>query len=212
MKHEFWHQKWERNEIGFHLPEANPLLVNYFNELALAKGSRVFLPLCGKTLDIAWLLAQGYQVAGAELSKIAIDDLFKSLGIAPTITALGELEHYSADNIDIFVGNIFNVSRTMLGAVDAIYDRAALVALPEDMRKQYAAHIIEISNQAPHLLICFDYDQSVLAGPPFSISHDEVYQHYQNHYDTTLIASHEVIGGLKAKCAAKEVIWLLKPL
>jgi thiopurine S-methyltransferase len=212
MQADFWHQKWNKNEIGFHLPEANPLLVNYFEALALTKNSRVFLPLCGKTMDIAWLLAQGYQVAGAELSKIAIDDLFKSLELNPKITMLGELVHYNADNIDIFVGDVFNVSSTLLGAVDAVYDRAALVALPENMRKQYAAHMLEITNQSPQLLITFDYDQSVLAGPPFSISCDEIYQHYQNDYGVSLIASHDVIGGLKGQCMAKENVWLLKRL
>jgi thiopurine S-methyltransferase len=210
MQADFWHQKWDKNEIGFHLPEANPLLVRYFNVLGLTKNSRVFLPLCGKTKDIDWLLTQGYQVAGAELSKIAIDNLFKTLELAPKITKVGELLHYSADNIDIFVGDIFNVSSSLLGAVDAVYDRAALVALPETMRKQYATHIQEITNQAPQLLISFDYDQSVLAGPPFSISSDEVYQHYQNNYGISLLASHNVIGGLKGKCVAIEKVWLLK--
>lgn len=77
MQHDFWHQKWAKNEIGFHLPNANPLLVTFFSALNLKANARVFLPLCGKTLDIAWLLNAGYQVAGVELSQTAIDDLFK---------------------------------------------------------------------------------------------------------------------------------------
>ena len=218
MKHDFWHQKWEKNEIGFHLPDANTLLVQHFSTLNLKPESnpkispRIFLPLCGKTLDIAWLLAQGYRIAGAELSSIAIEGLFKSLNLMPTIKTLGEVTHYSAPNIDIFVGDIFKVSPNMLGVVDAVYDRAALVALPEDIRKLYTTHLITLTNHAPQLLICFEYDQSLHAGPPFSISADEVKQHYQVSYDFTLLGSAAVIGGLKGLCPATEHVWWLKPL
>jgi thiopurine S-methyltransferase len=210
MQANFWHQKWEKNEIGFHLPDANTLLVKHFPKLELKQGARVFLPLCGKTLDIAWLLAQGYRVAGAELSAIAIEDLFKSLDLTPNIKTLGEINHYSAANIDIFVGDIFKLSPAMLGVVDAVYDRAALVALPDDMRKRYTAHLITLTNLAPQLLICFEYDQSLHAGPPFSISANEVKQHYQANYDVTLLASEALAGGLKGQCPAIEHVWWLK--
>lgn len=212
MKHDFWHNKWEKNEIGFHLPEANPLLVKYFPTLNLPQGARVFLPLCGKTLDIAWLLAQGYRVVGAELSKLAIQDLFNQLNLTPTITKLDEITHYSADNIDMFVGDIFKVTPAMLGKVDAVYDRAALVALPEDMRKAYSAHLMALTHNAPQLLICFEYDQTIHQGPPFSICTGEVKQHYQIAYDLTLLASETLPDGLKGKHPATEQVWWLKPL
>jgi thiopurine S-methyltransferase len=210
MQADFWHQKWQKNEIGFHLPDANPLLVKHFSKLQLKIGARVFLPLCGKTLDIAWLLAQGYRVAGAELSAVAIEDLFKSLNLTPSFKTLGEIKHYSAPNIDMFVGDIFKVSPDMLGAVDAVYDRAALVALPDEMRKLYTAHLQMLTNLAQQLLICFEYDQTLHAGPPFSISADEVKQHYQANYDVTLLASGDLVGGLKGQTPAIENVWLLK--
>ena len=212
MQHDFWHQKWERNEIGFHLPEANPLLVKHLQALNLKNGSRVFLPLCGKTLDIAWLLSQGFQVAGAELSIVAIEQLFQSLNLTPSITHLGEVSHYSAANIDIFVGDIFKVSPAMLGKVDAVYDRAALVALPEDMRNAYVAHLKMLTNKARQLLICFEYDQTTHEGPPFSICADEVKAQYQSTYDLTLLESLAMTDGLKGKYPATEQVWLLKPL
>ncbi|NJR66332.1 MAG: thiopurine S-methyltransferase [Leptolyngbyaceae cyanobacterium CRU_2_3] len=196
--------------MAFHKGEVNPLLVKYFKQLALANGSRVFLPLCGKTLDIPWLLSNGYRVAGAELSKIAIEQLFIGLGVEPQILQVGEIDHYSAQNIDVFVGDIFHLSSQMLGLVDAIYDRAALVALPKAMRDRYTAHLMEITDQAPQLLICYEYDQNLMEGPPFSISHEEVNQHYGGRYHLTPIASANVPGGLKGKCAAKEHVWLLQ--
>lgn len=210
MDPSFWHQRWEKNEIAFHESKANPLLVTHFNELSLAKGSRVFVPLCGKTLDIPWLLSNGYRVAGAELSQIAIEQLFMELGRQPEISPVGEVEQWSANNLDLFVGDIFALYRKMLGPVDAIYDRAALVAFPEEMRNRYSVHLTEITGKAPQLLICYDYDQSLMEGPPFSVTSEEVKRHYAGKYDLRLIASTEVLGGLKGKCAATENVWLLK--
>jgi thiopurine S-methyltransferase len=136
MDIDFWHQKWEKNEIAFHESKPNPVLVTYFKELKLVEDSRVFLPLCGKTLDIAWLLSKGYRVAGAELSKLAIEHLFIGLGLEPKISKFGNVSRYSATNIDIFVGDIFDLSHEVLGRVDAIYDRAALIALPKERRNR----------------------------------------------------------------------------
>ena len=207
----FWLQKWETNNIAFHNSEANPLLVQYFKGLSLEQDSRVFVPLCGKTLDIAWLLDNGYRVAGAELIEIAIEQLFAELGLKPTISEVGETKHYSATNIDIFVGDIFNLSSQMLGPVDAIYDRAALVALPRDMRNRYTPHLRAITKTAPQLLINYDYDQTLMTGPPFSISNEEVKQHYGESYELTLLQSTHMPGGLKGKCAAIENVWRLQP-
>ncbi len=210
MDANFWQQKWQSKDIAFHERVANPFLVTYFKELALPPGSRVFVPLCGKTLDIAWLLSQGYRVAGAELSKLAIEQLYQELGVAPAITKAGELTRYSASNIDILVGDIFALSGAQLGTVDAVYDRAALVALPPEMRKRYTAHLMAITVTAPQLLVTFEYDQSLMEGPPFSLSSDEIKRHYGKSYAVTLVNSRDVAGGLKGKCVAHETIWLLK--
>ena len=209
MDPNFWHQRWEKNETAWHESQANPLLVKHFNELSLAKGRRVFVPLCGKTLDISWLLSKGYRVAGAELSQLAIEQLFFELGVQPDISTVGQVAQWSAKNIDIFVGDIFAVTRKILGPVDAVYDRAALVALSESMRYRYTAHLAEMTDKAPQLLICYVYDQRLMEGPPFSISDEEVQRHYAGTYDVKLLATTEVAGGLKGKCPAKENLWLL---
>lgn len=207
MHHDFWHNRWFTNQIGFHEPVANPLLVKHIEKLKLPKGSRIFLPLCGKTLDIAWLASQGYQVVGAELSKLAVDQLFKELGTTPAITRHLSVDHYHAANIDVLTGDIFDITPDMLGEVDAIYDRAALVALPPEMRVRYTKHLIALTNAAPQLLICFEYDQSLVDGPPFSVSADEVRRHYGSHYELTQLDS--VTEKLKEKFDAAEVVWKL---
>lgn len=210
MEAKFWLQRWEDNKIGFHRSEVNPVLPKYFGKLSLLEGSRIFLPLCGKTLDIAWFLSKGYRIAGVELSEIAIQQLFEELGVEPQVSRLESFSVYRAKDIDIFVGDIFNLSHKILDPVDAIYDRAALVALPEAMRCRYTAHLIAITGKAPQLLVTYEYDQSLMDGPPFSVSNAEVNQHYSNSYVLTPIASFDVPGGFKGKCAANEHVWLLQ--
>lgn len=212
MNASFWHQKWEQGDIAFHESEVNTLLIKHCKKLNLSKGSRVFLPLCGKTRDIAWMLACGYQVVGAELSKLAINKLFEDLGVAPEISVLGELALYRAKNIDIFVGNIFDVFAESLGLVDAVYDRAALVAIPANMRDQYTSHLMNITDAAPQLLITYEYNQQSMDGPPFSINEEELKHHYAGAYQVKPVESKEVAGGLKGKVTSNETVWLLKKI
>lgn len=209
MDPEFWQEKWQKREIAFHQAAANPLLVSCFNQLLLPPGARVFLPLCGKSLDSHWLLARGYRVVGAELSEVAVQELFAELGLTPSVSTVGKLQYYSADKLEVFVGDIFELSQVTLGPVAVIYDRAALVALPADMRQRYAQHLITISQGAPQLVICFDYEQVMLAGPPFSVNSDEMHKLYSNGYQLNCLAKLEVPGGLKKKCQATELAWLL---
>ena len=117
MEHSFWHDRWATNQIGFHQPAANPLLVTHCAALALPSAGRVLLPLCGKTLDIAWLLAAGYQVVGVELSELAVQQLFTELGATPHIQVLNDaLQRYETDKLTVFVGDIFALSRAPLRA------------------------------------------------------------------------------------------------
>ena len=210
MEANFWHKKWEQSEIGFHLNEVNPLLVKHFGELSLATDSRVFVPLCGKTQDIRWLLSCGYRIAGIELSRIAIEQLFADLNLNPSISQVGTLTCFTAENIDIYVGDIFCLTKDELGPINAIYDRAALVALPMDMRNRYALHLCEITNLAPQLLIAYEYDQNLQEGPPFSISSQEIQHHYKHRFTINLVTSTDILGGVRGKSPAKEHVWVLK--
>jgi thiopurine S-methyltransferase len=207
----FWHDRWQRNQIGFHEPKANPLLVAHFDGLSLPAGSRIFVPLCGKSLDVNWLWARGHRVAGAELSEIAVQQLFAALGVTPQATASGKLIRYSAAGIDIFQGDLFDLTRGELGEVDAVYDRAALIALPEQLRTRYARQMVQITERAMQLLICVTYEQQRMAGPPFSVDGAEVARLYQDSYDLEALGSAEVPGGLKGLYPATEDVWLLRP-
>lgn len=211
MEADFWRRKWRDDQLGWHQPAAHPMLVRHVGALGLAEGARVFVPLCGKSLDVHWLLRQGYRVAGAELVETAVAQLFAELGLEPEIHDVGLLKRYRADGIDVFAGDLFALEGEVLGAVDAVYDRAALVALPPETRPAYAAHVAALASRAPQLLITFDYDQSRMEGPPFSVPAEEVRALYAPAYRAAPLETAEVAGGLKGVCPALETAWSLVP-
>ncbi|GBR60278.1 thiopurine S-methyltransferase [Acetobacter senegalensis DSM 18889] len=212
MDAQFWNMKWQKNQIGFHLPAVNPLLVKYFPVLELKEGARVFVPLCGKTLDIHWLLQRGMNVVGVELSQIAVEQLFSELALTPQITDVApNMQCFQAKNLTIFVGDIFALSRVLVGSVQAIYDRAALVALPPAMRATYAEHLMDISGKAEQLLVTLEYDQSCMAGPPFSVTQQDIQRYYGAEYAISCLENTSVTGGLKGGVPATENVWFLKP-
>ena len=214
MEHSFWHSKWQKNEIGFHEPEGNALLVKYSSFLIgdnspSSSSSRIFVPLCGKTRDIGWLLAQGCEVVGAELSEVAITQLFEELGVEPTISTSTNGKVYAKDGLTIFVGDIFKLTSSDIGDVTGVYDRAALMALPSPLREQYSAHLIEITQCAPQLIISFDYDQNEMAGPPFSVNEKTVDSLYSADYNIQRLERSVLEGGLKGKVDADNLVFAL---
>ncbi|MDP5017658.1 MAG: hypothetical protein NWQ43_10200, partial [Dolichospermum sp.] len=134
------------------------------------------------------------------------------LEVEPKISRVGELTLYQAKDIDIFVGDIFEVFAEFIGLVDAVYDRAALVALPAKMRERYTSHLKIITEAAPQLLITYEYNQELMDGPPFSISAEEVKHHYAAAYQLKTLKSKDVGGGLSGTVASIETVWLLQKL
>lgn len=170
---EFWHTKWASNKIGFHLEDVNPLLIEYWKEVKAKREERVFVPLCGKSEDLVWLASQHEVVEGVELSEIAVRSFFAEHFYTPLVTKLsGNHELYQFDELNIYTGDFFTAP---IEPFDVVYDRAALVALPEDMRQEYVERINSlISAGGRVLLVTLDYLQSEMAGPPFSVCEQEV--------------------------------------
>lgn len=211
MDTNFWHDIWARKQIGFHQPGGNALLPRHLKALDLPANDRVFVPLCGKSADIGWLLSQGHRVVGIELSKLAVEELFQELGVEPHIAPAGPLTHFSAPGLDVFVGDIFDLTAGALGPVDAVYDRAALVALPLDMRDRYGDQIVDLTGRAPQLLMCYEYDQTAMDGPPFSVGEAEVDRVYGRRYRVRLLERCRVAGGVRGLDPVDEAAWLLSP-
>jgi thiopurine S-methyltransferase len=206
---DFWLARWQNNQIGFHEGRPNALLVAHFAALGIPAGGRIFVPLCGKSRDMHWLRAQGFTVVGAELSRLAVEQFFAELGLTPKVALAGRLERFEAEGVTLFVGDVFDLDQDTLCAVDAVYDRAALVALPAPLRARYAAHIIGLTRAAAQLLVTFEYDQARQSGPPFSVLEAEVRELYGATYRLERAEVREVPGGLKGLCPAQESVWLI---
>jgi len=221
MNPEFWHKRWQEKRIGFNQSAVNPLLTEYINHLDLAAGSRVFVPLCGKSIDMVWLAAQGYDVVGVELVETAVQEFFAEQNIQPIVSQHAEnpdIKYYQGQLVDdeeqqtitLWVADIFALTSTDIGTIDAIYDKAALIALPADMRPDYSEQIRKVSDNAPQLLITLNYDQSKKDGPPFSINSEQLQQYYGSHYQLCELSSEPASIGSAPNLKVTEHIWLLK--
>ena len=221
MESKFWQQRWQEGRIGFHKSDVNPELIKYFSNLALPIGSRVLVPLCGKSVDMVWLACAGYDVVGIELVESAVQAFFAEQNITPTITELtsaadrSTLKRYqgqlAGQTITLWAADIFALSTIDIGDIDAVYDRAALIALPANMRADYSRHIVKLSNNAPQLLITLNYDQSKKDGPPFSITQQQLHQYYSADYKIVELASKSSTLNATSEILVTEHVWLLKP-
>lgn len=175
MDDQFWHEKWENNELAFHQGEFNPVLLRYWRGLDIPAGARVFVPLCGKSLDMLWLAQQGYDVLGVELSEIAAQSFFDENGMTATRQQAGQFTAYRSDRVQILCGDFFMLTPELLHGVTAVYDRASLIALPGEMRLQYVDKLKSLLRPAVKtLLITLNYEYGQINPPPFRVFDDEV--------------------------------------
>ncbi len=172
---EFWHSKWASNQIGFHLEDVNPLLIEHWHRTEPKREEKVFVPLCGKSEDLVWLATKHNQVHGVELSSIAVRSFFAEHFYTPLVIQLNaHHELYQFDELSIYTGDYFTAP---VETYDIVYDRAALIALPEEMRKEYIERLKSLLNPGGRiLLVTLDYEQHEIAGPPFSVPQGEIEQ------------------------------------
>ncbi len=179
----FWHKRWKDKQIGFNQTVTNQHLMSFWHKLAIKKNTQVLVPLCGKSIDMLWLQEQGHDVFGIELSGDAVKDFF-----IENKRQVNEIKHTvfqvsESDNIQLYQGDFFQLTNQDCAGVSAVYDRAALIALPKQMRQEYVEHLFKIlPEQAPILLITMEYEQSKMAGPPFSVTEQEVLELYAENY------------------------------
>ena len=173
MDASFWLERWQDGRIGFHEGRVNAQLAAH--HAAIAGARRVLVPLCGKAEDLAWLAAQGHEVIGVELAETAAQAFFAEHGLVPTATTAGGLPALTAGGVTIAVGDVFATTAAGLGACDGYYDRAAMIALPPELRTRYVAHLRGLlAPGARGLLVTLEYPQAAMAGPPFAVMPDEV--------------------------------------
>ncbi|HEY9200544.1 MAG TPA: thiopurine S-methyltransferase [Gammaproteobacteria bacterium] len=194
MHIDFWKQRWADQQIGFHLDQVNPNLAQYWSEIAVENGQQVLVPLCGKSLDMVWLAAQGCQVMGVECSEQALQQFIDEQQLTATSSQQGEFTLHQAEDIQLLQGDFFKLNAGLLQSVTAVYDRASLIALPAEMRTRYVELLQRILPQSVSiLLVTLDYEQQLMQGPPFAVSHNEVERLYQPSFDISLLDERNVI-------------------
>jgi thiopurine S-methyltransferase len=201
MEHEFWNNAWQNGRTGWRQSSPSHWLADCWHKLELAPGSSVLVPLCGDSPDMQWLLEAGHVVIGGDLSEQALQNFLASHDIAYQRIEHADLIELRGERIRLFAGDFMALGSEHTGAIDGFYDRAATIALPDAMRRNYANHLIDLVGQdATGLLVSIEYDQSEMNGPPFSVPTDAV-QALFGHAFTLEPAGQDggpdVLGGLR---------------
>ena len=196
MDNPFWLERWQAHQLGWHREDVNPLLREYWTRLGACSGTKVFVPLCGKTLDMGFLADQGHEVLGCELSGIAVEEFFAEAGLARETREPSTEEqpfvHHRSGAVTILEGDVFNLDRALLAGVGSVYDRGALIALPREKRRRYVELLTDALPEAARtLLMTLEYDQTRIGGPPFSVDEEEVHALYGAAYRVELLYSEE---------------------
>ena len=196
MDADFWHERWNTGSTRFDQARVHPLLIEQWQRQIGAGAGEVFVPLCGRSIDMEWLADQGHRVIGNELSPIAVADFFERRHLTPDVRTEGTLVVHAAAGYELWCGDFFDMPPTALGAVAAVYDRASLVAMPPEMRQRYADHMGAIVPAgAPIFLISFEYDQAEMDGPPFSVQRDEIADLYADAFTPEHVIAVDVLDG-----------------
>lgn len=195
MDKEFWLDKWARDEIGFHEPAGNRLLQRWWPDLAVPPGTQVLVPLCGKSVDLRWLQQQGYRVLGIELSEKAVQAFFDEQGLPAQVEPAGAFQRWSADGIEILQGDVFSLTAELLAEVGALYDRAALIALPAELRSKYAELLRRLlSPKVRGLLVTLEYLPDEETGPPYSVSEQEMHRLFDVSFALSVLVREDVLA------------------
>lgn len=194
MDPDFWLQRWREGRTGFHQQRPTPLLVEHWPALALPAGSQVLVPLAGKSLDMVWLAAQGHRVLGVELSPLAVAQFFTEHQLVPEVSESRYGRHHRAGNIELIRGDVFDLDAGALAGCAAVYDRAALIALPPELRHRY---VDELYGRLPAgcrgLLITLDYPPHEKSGPPFAVSEVEVRKRFGRDWNVAMLERRDIL-------------------
>lgn len=195
MQADFWLQRWREGRTGFHRDAPMPLLVKHWPALDLPTGSRALVPLAGKTLDMLWLREQGCRVLGVELSPLAVQQFFDEHDLHADVHESPLGVHHVVGNIEIIQGDVMALDDATLATCDAIYDRAAIIALPAPLRERYAREVYaRLPPRCRGLMITLEYPQHEMDGPPFSVDADNIHMLLGDKWQTQLLERRDILA------------------
>jgi len=214
---EAWLQRWQEGRIGFHRDTVQPLLERRADRLPTP--GRVFVPFSGKSHDLLWLEAQGWEVVACEVARAAVEAFHLEHGRLFRRTSERGFEVYRSGGITTLCGNLFELDPAVAeleGSCKLVYDRAALIACRPDLRDRYVATLAPLLRpDAGILLITLHYDQSRMSGPPYSVPPDEVARLFSARFEMETLERSDVLEAHpqfaeRGLTALEETSWLLK--
>ncbi len=171
------------------------MLQQYWDMIDVPADGRVFVPLAGKSLDMAWLAARGHRVLGVELSQLAVEQFFAEHALAPVMNESRHGMHYRAGPIELICGDVFALDAEALADCTGFLDRAALIALPTQMRQRYARELYsQLPTRCRGLLITLEYPEHEKSGPPFTVTEDELRALYDCDWNIDLLTRQDILA------------------
>lgn len=193
MQPEFWQERWRIAQTGFHQSSVDRTLQAFWPTLNIAASAGVFVPLCGKSLDLEWLRDRGHAVSGVEISAIAVEAFFMEQGILATRRQLAKFDLYETQGLRLFRGD-FALNSALLGGVAAVYDRAALISWIPETRARYVQHMLALTSRGVQtLLIVVEFPQAQMAGPPFPVTEDDIDRLYGSDHAIEQLARQDIL-------------------
>jgi thiopurine S-methyltransferase len=184
-----WSKRWADGRIGFHSSEINPRLSDHLDLLTAGEASRVLVPLCGKSLDMKFLRDRGHEVVGVEMVEPALEAFFAENDLSMLRTQQGGHPVFTSEGITAIASDFFDVSPAMVGTFECVWDRAAMVALPPELRDRYAEHLTRLVAPGGRILmVTFHYDPQRMSGPPFSLGGDEIEARFSERFEVRTLA------------------------
>ena len=175
-----WHERWVTEQIGWHRPVYNDMMVKHWASIGAKPYGTVLVPLRGKSLDMVWLAERGHNVIGLEMVELAVETFFQERNLTPEKATSQQHTTYRSGPYTVYQGDALALEANTLQA-DAWYDRAAMIALPATARDGYVQQLRDqTSPGAVGLLITYAYPQEEMEGPPFSLPDEEVYRLFSN--------------------------------
>jgi thiopurine S-methyltransferase len=195
MQPDFWQARWRSGQIGFHQARPDHHLTQHWADLDLRRGSRAFIPLCGKTLDLLWLRDRGHFVTGIELSALALEAFCVENGVPARRRTMPDFDVYEAPSLELFCGDYFALASAQIGDLAAVFDRAALISWSPEWRAPYVDHMTKLTRPGTEtLLITLEYPQAQMAGPPFSVPAQEVMDLYGSRHMIRELSRRDILS------------------
>ncbi|MBB3190822.1 thiopurine S-methyltransferase [Halomonas cerina] len=203
-----WLKRWREGRIGFHRDATHPALVRHWPALGIKPGTKVLVPLCGKSLDMRWLARHDHPVLGIELAETAIQCfLAEGQGEVSRYRQAG-FSVWRQGSVELWCGDFFHFHIEQAAEIGAFYDRAALIALPEATRQRYAFHLAQLIPPGSRgLLISLTRapgDEG--RGPPFGVAAEEVRELLTPNF----VVTHLEDGEPEAGSGFRESVWALE--